>query len=196
MSRTAPMWILSTGFDASMNDRRVLFCLFVCLFSFGLAFRNSGWRRASPTSRRASTGGRTWCATWPTTTSTTGCGRRSSSAARPTASTSRSSSPCATVRSSPARRSAARRPSRYSTTSSTPPRANRRRGSPRATSSSIASPPTRAASPPPTRYVPVSSLSAPPMMSTLTFLCDLSFLSLDLVFQSVLSMFLLSLRFL
>ena len=42
----------------------------------------SGWKRASPTSRRASTGGRTWSSTWRTTTSATGCGRRSSSGAK------------------------------------------------------------------------------------------------------------------
>lgn len=119
----------------------------VCLFF------PSGWRRVSPTSRRASTGDRTWCATWPTTTSTIGCGRRLSSAAKPTASTLRSSSRCATAPSSPARPSRARRRFRFSTTSSTLPLASRRLGNLKATSSSTASQPTRDDSLHPTRYI-------------------------------------------
>ena len=113
----------------------------------------SGWRRVSPTLRRASTGGRTWYATWLTTTSTTGCGRHSSSGAKPTASTSRSSSRCAIAPCSPALPCRARRRSRSSTTSLTLPLASRRRGNPRATSSSTALPPTRDDSLHPTRYV-------------------------------------------
>jgi len=126
--------------------------VFLFLFFF-LFFVCSGWKRVSPISKRASTGARTWSATWPTTMSTTGFGHRSSSEARPTASTSRSSFRCAIARSSPALPFRARRPSRCSTTSLTLPPANRLHGSLRATSSLTASPPTKDDSPPPMRYV-------------------------------------------
>lgn len=138
-----------------------------------VCFVCSGWRRVSPTSRRASTGDRTWCATWPTTTSTIGCGRRLSSAAKPTASTSRSSSRCATAPSFPARPSRARRRFRCSTTSSTLPPASRRLGNLKATSSSTASQPTRDDSLHPTRYnaalcLPCSGVSIAPCTSATT----------------------------
>lgn len=124
----------------------------LCFFYLFCLYSASGWRRVSPTSRRASIGDRTWCATWLTTTSTIGCGRRLSSEARPTASTSRSSFRCATAPSFPARPSHAKRRFPCSTTSLTLLRANRRLGNLKATSSSTASLPTRDGSLHPTRY--------------------------------------------
>ena len=138
---------LSTNLD--MTDFQFISIEFKMINCYYCCF--SGWRRVSPTLKRASTGVRTSSVTWLTTTSTTGCGRRSSSAVRPTASTSKSSSRCATARSSPVRRSRARRRSASSTTSSTPLLASHRRGNPTLTSSSTASLPTRDASLLPTR---------------------------------------------
>ena len=97
----------------------------------------SGWRRASPTSRRASIGAATWSAMSPTTMWTTGSGHRSSSEARPIESTSNPVSQFGIVPCSRATRSAARRLSPCSTTNSTRPPGSRPPGSQRATSWSV-----------------------------------------------------------
>lgn len=138
----------------------ILIFLLITILGFFFVFaRNSGWKKASRTFSRASTGDRTSCVMWRIRTWTIGCGLLSFRVDVPISCTSKWNFRCATAVCFPAMRWAVRKRFRCSTPKCRPKEAkNRRRGNPSRTSWSTGLRRTKVVPPSTRRYV-IFSLS-------------------------------------